>query len=67
MPNNPYYESDDIDECISIANLIHEKHNVCVYVVDTKPVTMYDEVYAKISSDFREVFDERFRRRKRLS
>ena len=58
MPNNPYYEDNDVEACIIVAEMIHDQHNVCAYVVDRESRTPFAEIYVKISSDFRRQYRE---------
>lgn len=58
MPNNPYYEDDDIEACIIVADMIHDNNNVCAYVVDRESRTPFAEIYVKISTDFHRQYRE---------
>ena len=52
-PWNHYHDTNDVDDAISVAKEISLKNNVTVYVVDNEPLTMYQEIFVSISSDFK--------------
>jgi hypothetical protein len=52
-PWNHYHDTSDIEDAISVAKELTLRSNVTTYVVDTKPITMYEEIFVCISSDFK--------------
>lgn len=51
-PWEPYLETDDFDLAVRETKLISEKYDVTVYVVDNQPLTMFEEVFVAVGSDF---------------
>lgn len=51
-PWNPYLETDDLDLAIRETKLVNAKYDVTVYVVDNEPLTMFEEIFVAVGSDF---------------
>ena len=58
-PWDYYHDTNDLEEAILIAKSLTENNNVTVYVVDRKPITMYEEMFVSISSDFHKTYRRR--------